>query len=124
MNDEQPEPGALNRQPGVTAASANLDGAPHGLKVTGDAAWDSDSLDYAMHTTAGNLRVAAMVVAARNWIRRGIPEDGVLLIIEERARLIGEDHPEVLDAAVQRAVSRDLGEAWQAAYGHRHGEGG
>ena len=54
-----------NYVPGRTAVGVNLDASPWGFKVTGDAAWDSESGDWAMFSGEGNRAVAAMVETAR-----------------------------------------------------------
>lgn len=140
-----PEDGpAWNRAPGKTAADVNLDGAPHGFKVTGDAAWDSDSHDYAMFTEAGNLAVAAMVKTAR--LKTCSEDESAVLawIGAEKERLAADTgtypylphlrdahdpgetktgHREVFDTMVRETIAYALDEAWEAAYGHRFGEG-
>jgi hypothetical protein len=135
---------AWNRAPGRTAADVNLDGAPFGFRVTGDAAWDSGSHDYAMFTEAGNLAVAAMVSTAR--LKTRSEEDAAVLIwIEgEKARIANDPgtypylpkhqdtagqrvktgHSEVYDTMVRETIAYALDEAWEQAYGHRFGEAG
>jgi hypothetical protein len=137
VNPEVPEGGPLfNRAPGHTAASANLDGAPFGFRVTGDAAWDSDSDDYAMFSAEGNAAVAAMVKTAR-LMARGKPEAEVLAWLDaEKARMAADrqERPykrgghdiegmrEVYDTMVRETIAYALDEAWTQAYGHRFGE--
>ena len=127
-----PEGGpAWNRAPGRTAADVNLDAAPFGFKVTGDAAWDPDSDDFSMFSEEGNLRVAAMVKTAR-LKTRSEEEAAVLIWIKgEKARMagpVGEDgehavHGEVYDTMVRETIAYALDGAWEQAYGHRFGEG-
>lgn len=117
--------GSLNRQPGSTAAGVNLDGAPHGFKVTGDAAWDSSSHDYAMFNEAGNLAVERMVLGARRSARMGSPEDHLRDWISATTALIASDgFTEVRDTMVRETIAYALNEVWQQAYGHRFGEEG
>ena len=137
-----PEGGpAWNRAPGKTAAEVNLDGAPFGFRVTGDAAWDSDSDDYAMFSEAGNLAVAAMVKAAR-LKARSEPEAAVLAWIEaEKERMEADTgvypylphleagpgetitgHREVFDTMVRETIAYALDEPWTEAYGHQFGD--
>ena len=134
--------GAWNRTPGRTAADVNLDAAPHGFKVTGDAAWDSDSDDYSMFSEAGNLAIAAMVATARlktrsedeasvlAWIKaekeRLEADTGTYPYLPHLRREPGEfktGHREVFDTMVRETISYALDEAWEQAYGHRFGEG-
>jgi hypothetical protein len=141
-----PEGGpAWNRAPGRTAAGVNLDAAPSGFKVTGDAAWDSGSHDYAMFTEAGDLAVAAMVGTAR-LKTRSEDEAAVLAWIEAEKERLAEDMvrravhsrisaqtrrggtrvgmSEVYDTMVRETIAYALDEAWVQAYGHRFGEAG
>ena len=138
-----PEGGpAWNRAPGRTPAEVNLDGAPFGFKVTGDAAWDSGSDDFAMFTAEGNARVAAMVKTARlktrsedeaavtAWIeaeKEKLAEDQVRRPVHSRiSSQTGRDAhvgmSEVFDTMVRETIAYALDEAWVAAYGHRFGE--
>jgi len=108
-----------NRNDNTTAASVNLDGAPHGFKVTGDAAWDSDSDDFAMFSPAGNMIVAEIVKAARLRCRTE-PEVAVSAWLKvEWDRVEAEGHREIYDTMVRETVAYALDEAWQEAYGHR-----
>lgn len=132
-----PEDGpAWNRAPGKTAADVNLDAAPFGFKVTGDAAWDPDSDDFAMFTAEGNGAVAAMVKTVR-LKTRSEDESAVLAWLEaEKERLAADTaerpnkrgdhmitgHREIFDTMVRETISYALDEAWVQAYGHRHGE--
>lgn len=139
-----PEGGpAWNRAPGRTAADVNLDGAPFGFKVTGDAAWDPDSDDFAMFTAEGTAAVAAMVKTAR-LKTRSEGESAVLAWIEAEKEKLAEDMTrrpkhsrissqagrdthagmsEVFNTMVRETISYALDEAWEQAYGHRFGEG-
>jgi len=135
-SESVPEDGPnWNRAPGKTAADVNLDAAPWGFKVTGDAAWDSDSDDFAMFTAEGNARVAAMVKTARLKVRSE-PEAEVLAWVQaEKGRMAADaaerphkraGHPvtgmsEVRDTMVRETVAYALDEAWTAAYGHEFG---
>jgi hypothetical protein len=131
-----------NRGPGKTVADVNLDAAPYGFKVTGDAAWDSDSDDYAMLTAEGNAAVAAMVKTAK-LKARGEDEAAVLAWIEGEKERLAEDMvrrpvhspissqtgrdthvgmSEVFDTMVRETIAYALDEAWVQAYGHRFGE--
>lgn len=125
-------PGEWNRQSGRTAADVNLDGAPYGFKVTGDAAWDSDSEDYAMFTDAGNAQVAAMVKTARVMTRTQPEAEVMAWLVSEKSRLRtstdvnpSRNYPdetrtgysEVTDTMVRETIGYALDEAWQAAYG-------
>lgn len=133
---------AWNRVPGKTAAEANLDGAPYGFKVTGDAAWDSDSDDYAMFTAEGNAAVAAMVKTARLKTRSEDEAAVLAWIRAEKERMeadqterlylphLREVHDpedrctgmsEVFDTMVRETIEYALDEAWVAAYGHEFG---
>jgi hypothetical protein len=135
---EMPEGGPLcNRAPGRSAAAVNLDGAPFGFRATGDAAWDSDSDDFAMFTQDGNEAVAAMVRTAR-IMARCKPEDEVIAWIRaEKARLCADTgshpylarhqrpghevqagHGEVYDTMVRETIAYALDEVWQEAYAH------
>jgi hypothetical protein len=141
---EVPEGGAMcNRAPSRTAADVNLDGAPFGFKATGDAAWDTDSEDFAMFTAEGNAAVATMVKTARQ-MARSTPEADVRGWLDaERARLAADTgaypllphlpdsrsgdgaktgHDEVRDTMVRETIAYALDEAWVQAYGHRFGE--
>lgn len=126
------EPGICNRVPGRTAAEANLNGAPCGFKATGDAAWDSDSEDYAMFTDAGNAQVAAMVKTARVMTRTQPEAEVMAWLVSEKFRLRtstdvnssrncpGETrtgYSEITDTMVRETIGYALDEAWQAAYG-------
>ena len=114
--------GEWNRGEGTTAASVNLDAAPFSFKVTGDAAWDSDSGDYAMSSAEGNAAVAAMVKTARIRCRTE-PEPAVTAWLEtERDRLDASGHGEIYDTMVRETIAYALDEAWQEACGHRFGE--
>ncbi len=135
--EAMPEDGpAWNRAPGRTAADVNLDAAPFGFKVTGDAAWDADSDDYAMFTAEGNAAVAAMVKTAR-LKTRSEPEVAVLAWMQaERERLAADTtgrpskrdghtitgHAEIRDTMVRETIAYALDEAWAQAYGHKFGE--
>ncbi len=129
-----------NRSPGRTAADVNLDAAPFGFKVTGDAAWDSDSDDYAMFTAEGNAAVAAMVKTAR-LMTQDRPEAEVLAWVGAQKEQLAADtgtyryppgrlnagkaktgHGEVYDTMVRETIAYALDEAWVQAYGHRFGE--
>jgi len=114
----------LNRTPGKTAAEANLDGAPYGFKVTGDAAWDSGSQDFAMFTAEGNAMVARMVGEARYRTRNLVAESDVLEWLEvSKGRIERAGHREVWDTMVRETIAYALDEAWMQAYGHQFGEG-
>jgi len=128
-----------NRANQPSAASANLDGAPHGFRVTGDAAWDSDSTDYAMFSAAGNAAVAAMVKSARAQCRHFTEAQTAARLRREMARIDadqgtypvlrhlrdrGEERHitgmrEVWDTMVRETIAGALDEAWNLAYGHR-----
>lgn len=112
---------AWNRTPGRTAAEANLDGAPFGFKVTGDAAWDPDSDDYAMGGYEGNALVASMVKTAR-ILATAKPESEVLLWIHRETSDIAAVHSEIYDTMVYETIAYVLDETWVQAYGHRFGE--
>jgi hypothetical protein len=115
--------GAWNRAPARTAADVNLDAAPHGFKVTGDAAWDSDSDDYAMFTAEGNAMVACMVTEVRYRTRNLVAEADLLAWIEAaKGRIERAGHREVWDTMVRETIAYALDEAWTEAYGHRFGE--
>jgi hypothetical protein len=138
---EVPEAGPLfNRAPGRTAADVNLDGAPFGFRVTGDAAWDPDSDDFAMFSNDGNTAVAAMVKTAR-LMARSRPEAEVTAWLDaEKERLAADDgehvstarqggparthrgFSEVYDTMVRETIAYALDDAWRQAYGHRFGE--
>ena len=120
-----PESGpAWNRAPGKTAADVNLDAAPFGFKVTGDAAWDPDSGDFAMFTAEGNAMVARMVTEARYRVRNLVAEHFVLAwIADAKGRIKRAGHGEVWDTMVRETIAYALDEAWTEAYGHRFGEG-
>jgi hypothetical protein len=126
------EPGICNRVPGRTAAEANLNGAPCGFKATGDAAWDSDSEDYAMFTDAGNAQVAAMVKTARVMTKTKPEADVMAWLVSEKFRLAnspdvnprrsGRPDPctgygECTDTMVRETIGYALDEAWNTAYG-------
>ena len=121
----------------------NLDGAPFGLKATGDAAWDGDSDDYAMFTAEGNAAVAVMVRTAR--LKTISEAEGAVTawIRSEKRRLAADageyaflpDHRgpgtsgrtavgmgEVWDTMVEETIAYALDEPWVQAYGHRFGE--
>jgi hypothetical protein len=138
-----PEGGpAWNRAPGKTAAGVNLDGAPYGFKVTGDAAWDSGSDDFAMFTAEGNAAVAAMVTAARLKTRSEDEAAVLAWIAAEKEKLAGDmvrrpvharissqtgrdthaGMSEVFDTMVRETIAYALDEAWVQAYGHLFGE--
>jgi hypothetical protein len=113
-----------NRQPGKTAADVNLDGAPHGFKVTGDAAWDSDSEDYAMFSPEGNVLVAGLVKEARVRCRLGSETTVTALLELGKQQIEHAGHGEVRDTMVCETIAYALDAAWQEAYGHRYGEEG
>lgn len=131
-------PPAWNRAPGKTAADVNLDGAPYGFKVTGDAAWDSSSDDYAMFTAEGNAAVAAMVKTARLKVRTETEADVIAWLDAEKKRLASDtaERPhkrgghmitgmsEVYDTMVRETIAYALDEAWLTAYGHQFGDQG
>jgi hypothetical protein len=139
-----PEGGpAWNRAPGKTAAEVNLDGAPYGFRVTGDAAWDTGSDDYAMHTAEGNAAVAAMVKTARLKTRSENESAALAWVEAEKERMCADEgeYPylpryreihgpedrrrgmgEIRDTMVRETVAYALDEAWVQAYGHRFGE--
>lgn len=127
-----------NRADQPSAASANLDAAPSGFKVTGDAAWDSDSDDYAMFSAAGNAAVAAMVKSARAQCRHFSEVEAAARLRREMARIEADrgTYPllphlhqpghenvtgmsEVWDTMVRETIAGALDEAWNLAYGHR-----
>lgn len=111
--------GLLNRHVGSTAAGANLDGAPIGFRVTGDAAWDSHSDDWAMFSDAGNAMVGRMVREVRYRTRNLVAESDVLAWIKVTAeRIERAGHREVWDTMVRETVAYALDDAWQEAYGH------
>ena len=90
-SDSTPEGGpAWNRSPGKTAADVNLDAAPSGFKVTGDAAWDSDSDDFAMFTAEGNARVAAMVTTARLKCRTQSEAEMLAWMLAEKEQMAAD----------------------------------
>lgn len=123
MNDDQvpvmPEGGPLcNRALGRSAAAVNLDGAPFGFRATGDAAWDSDSGDFAMFTAEGNAMVGRMVREARYRMRNLVAEsDLVSWITAQKARIAAAGHEDIYDTMVRETVAYALDEAWQQAYG-------
>lgn len=113
-----------NRAPGKTAAGVNPGAAPHGFKVTGDAARDSGSCDYAMFSGEGNAAVARMVTEVRYRIRNLVAEPDVLEWLEAGRKRIGHaGHGEVWDTMVRETIACALDEAWTEAYGHRFGAG-
>ncbi len=133
-----PEGGpSWNRAPGKTAADVNLDASPFGFKVTGDAAWDSSSDDYAMFTAEGNAAVAAMVKTARLKTRSEDEAQVLAWLGAEKERLAADrtgrpykrgghvvtGMSEVFDTMVRETIAYALDEAWQQAYGHRFSEG-
>lgn len=132
-SDSIPEDGpAWNRSPGKSAADVNLDAAPFGFKVTGDAAWDTDSDDYAMFTAEGNVAVAAIVKTARLKCRSEDEATVLAWIQAEKERIAADtaERPykrggvvtgmsEVRDTMVRETVAYALDEAWLQAYGHR-----
>jgi hypothetical protein len=134
---EVPEGGPLcNRAPGRTAADVNLEGAPFGFRATGDAAWDSNSDDFAMFTAEGNAAAAALVKTARLMVMNR-PETEVLAWVKaEKARMAADEGErphkrgghaitgmsEVRDTMVRETIAYALDEAWAQAYGHRFGE--
>lgn len=141
---EVPEAGPLfNRAPGRTAADVNLDGAPFGFRVTGDAAWDPDSDDFAMFSAEGNAAVATMVKTARLLARHKPEAEAEAWLAAEKARLAGDagtylylprhqdasgkrvktGHEEVRDTMTRETIAYALDEVWTDAYGHRFGEG-
>ena len=137
-SDSTPEGGpAWNRSPGKTAADVNLDAAPSGFKVTGDAAWDSDSDDFAMFTAEGNARVAAMVTTARLKCRTQSEAEMLAWMLAEKEQMAADTaerpykrgghaitgHVEVRDTMVRETIACALDEVWVQAYGHRFGEG-
>src|SRR5215468_8601692 len=85
-----PDDGTLNRIPGRSGEEVNLDAFPYGLKVTGDAASDADSDDFAMFTKEGNAVVAAMVKKARMMVRSQ-PEPEVIAWITAEIERIASD---------------------------------
>jgi hypothetical protein len=108
-----------NRNPGRSAADVNLDAAPYGFKVTGDAAWDSSSSDFAMHTPRGNRSVAKMVVGAQVKCASNT-ETSVQAWLWRRCRRIEKrGHQEIYDTMVRETIAYALDGAWQRAYGHR-----
>lgn len=107
----------LNREPGRSAAEVNLDGAPMGFRVTGDAAWDTGSTDYAMFSAQGNLAVAGMVLTA-SALTLTEPEAVVLAWIETEKARIADGSPEVYDTMVRETIAYALDTAWARAYGH------
>jgi hypothetical protein len=115
-----------NRAPGRTAADVNLDAAPLGFKVTGDAAWDSSSVDYAMFSAPGNRLVADMVTEARRLLADfGVSELTVSAWIDRTKQEIeAAGHGEVWDTMVRETIAYSLDEAWFAAFGHRFDETG
>jgi len=132
-----PEDGpAWNRAPGKTAADVNLDAAPFGFKVTGDAAWDSESDDFAMFTAEGNAAVSAMVKTARLKTRSEDEAAVLAWIGAEKERMAADtaERPsergghaitgmsEVRDTMVRETIGYALDEAWAQAYGHKFGE--
>jgi hypothetical protein len=119
LADALKEAPLCNRIPGRSAAEANLNGAPHGFRATGDAAWDSDSADYAMFSDAGNQAVASMVKTAR--LKSGTEDEaGVETWLAAERRRIRPEHPEVADTMVRETIAYALDETWEAAYGSRY----
>jgi hypothetical protein len=133
-----PDSGSFNRAPGKTGEEVNLDAVPYNFRVTGDAAWDSDSDDFAMFTDEGNAVVAAMVKKARMMVRSR-PEAEVIAWIEAETERIAADttkrpykrtgthgthtgHGEVYDTMVRETIAYALDEAWLEAYGHQYDE--
>lgn len=113
---------AWNRGESSTAADVNLAAAPYGFKVTGDAAWDSDSDDFAMHTPAGNRKVAKMVAGARARCRTTPEAEVQAWLRRKRRRIEKTGHREIYDTMVRETVAYALDGAWQQAYGHRYGQ--
>jgi hypothetical protein len=133
-----PGDGDLNRAPGKNGDEVNLEGIPHNFRVTGDAAWDPDSSDFAMFTDEGNAVVAAMVKKARMMVRSR-PEAEVIAWIEAETERIASDtterpykhkdtqdtitgHTEVYDTMVRETIAYALDETWREAYGHQYDE--
>jgi hypothetical protein len=131
-----PDGGDLNRVPGRTGEEVNLEGIPHNFRVTGDAAWDPDSDDFAMFTEEGNAVVAAMVNRARTMVRSQ-PEAEVIAWIEAETERIATGttkrshkhkdtqsthmgHGEVYDTMVRESIAYALDAAWLEAYGHQY----
>lgn len=140
---EMPPAGPLcNRSETSTGASANLAGASFGFRATGDAAWDSESGDFAMFTRAGDRKVAAMARRARlmtlaepecavlGWLRREKarikrdPWPHRAHVLHRRRHFLGfiRGHDEVTDTMVRETIAYALDDAWRAAYGHRFNE--
>ena len=107
-----------NYVPGRTAAGANLDASPCGFKVTGDAAWDSESGDWAMFSGEGNRAVAAMVETARLKCRTATEIAVLFWLKAEHERIVAAGHPEVRDTMVRETITYALSESWLAAYRH------
>ena len=138
VSPEVPEGAPLfNRAPGKSAAGVNLDGTPFGFRVTGAAAWDSGSEDFAMFSGDGNAASIAAMVKTACLMARGKPEAEVLAWLDaEKARLAADaqERPykrgghviegmrEVYDTMVRETIAYALDEAWEQAYtGHRFG---
>lgn len=131
-----PDGGDLNRAPGKTGEEANLEGIRFNFRVTGDAAWDPDSDDFAMFTEEGNVVVAAMVKKARMMVKSQPEVEVVAWIEAETERIAGDiterpdkhknirgthtGHREVYDTMVRETIAYALDEAWQEAYGHQY----
>jgi hypothetical protein len=130
--------GTWNRIPGRTGEEVNLDAVPYGFKVTGNAAWDPDTGDFAMFTKEGNAVVAAMVKKARMMVRSRPEAEVIAWIAAEMERIAADTteraykrndrqgtiagHGEVYDTMVRETIAYALDEAWREAYGHRYDE--
>jgi hypothetical protein len=123
-----------NRDAQPSAGDANLAAAPAGFRVTGDAAWDSGSTDYAMFSADGNAAVHRMVARARE-MTMSCAEADVYTFVRQAREAIASDEArrpsnlaagetvegmgEVFDTMVRETIAGALDEAWAAAYGHR-----
>ena len=125
-----PDGGDLNRIPGRTGEEVNLEGIPYNFRVTGDAAWDPDSDDFAMFTEEGNAVVAAMVNKARMMVRSQSEAEVIAWIEAETERIAADttkrshkhedtqgthtDHGEVYDTMVRETIAYALdGRGWR-----------
>lgn len=133
-----PDGGDLNRIPGRTGEEVNLEGIPYNFRVTGDAAWDPDSDDFAMFTEEGNAVVAAMVNKARMMVRSQSEAEVIAWIEAETERIAADTtkrshkhedtqrHSHGPRGSLRHDGERDHRvcprRAWLEAYGHQYDE--
>jgi hypothetical protein len=110
----------LNRGQGGAEAAKNVNeaGAAFGFKVTGDAAFDEESTDYAMFSDEGNRLVADLVRRTRDYVEGAQECEAFGFLGQGRKAIADAGHDEVYDTMVRETMCYALDGVWEEFFGH------